>query len=90
MQGSNLAEQHLDVPVPRMTQQFVDVPKIVFQDRIQRRTARADRRHASRSRFLSQDRVDQRFIDNPVDEPASHIFKESAEVVKTVLSEANF
>ena len=70
------SQDRLDVPVPPMMEQLREVPEMVSQDRIQRRTAEqiVD---VPVSKVFSEFRVRQRFveqnIENPVDEPISQI-----------------
>ena len=60
-------EQGLDVPVPRIIEQFVGVPKIVFQDRIWQRTfeqfAGSPALEEPVFKVFTEDRVEQRLVE---------------------------
>ena len=60
-------EQSLDVPVPRMIEQLVDVPKIIFQGRVQQWTfeqfADTPVLQVVEEPVFSQERVQQRLVE---------------------------
>ena len=81
-----------------LIEQLEDVPKMMSQNRIQRRTAEQlvdmpvpKMVEEPVFEVLSQDRVRQRFVEKnieyPVDESFSQCMEESVEVVKTVFQE---
>ena len=70
---SKIREQFLDVPVPRLIEHLVDVPKIVVQDRIQQLTFQqfADipalqEVEVPVFKVFTQDRVQQRFVEQNI------------------------
>ena len=78
--GANLAEhreQFLAVPMPLMTEQLGEVPKVVSQNRIQRRTAKqivkVVEEHVKITKVSSQNMVQQRFGEQIVGVPAGQM-----------------
>ena len=82
-------EQSLDVPVPEMAKQSVEVAETVSQDRIQQRTVeqivdapvpQAVEELAEVFRVFSQDRIQQRVVEQTIDNPATSLAEMIVEV----------
>ena len=83
------AEQSLDVPVPEMVKQLVEVPETVSQERIRQRTVeqivdapvpQAVEEQAEVFRVFSQDRIQQRAVEQTIENPANSLAEMIVEV----------